>query len=153
MLRVALLQVTQAAHELLAGDVFVVGEEVLLGGLASVVDEDVGVGGHACDGTDHVVVEDVDLLGGGVLVQQLGGHLALGGQDDAVGGQDADDGACLGDGLQRILDLVESALGREGDDLGVVSARHLVVGLPPGFLVVSLRVVSWWSPGGEYPSG
>lgn len=57
MLRVALLEVAQPADELLARYVFVVGEEVALGGLAGVVDEDVGVGGHACYCADHVAVE------------------------------------------------------------------------------------------------
>ena len=54
VLRVALLEVAQPAHELLAGYVFVVGEQVALRGLAGVVDEDVGVGGHASDSTYHV---------------------------------------------------------------------------------------------------
>ena len=41
---------------MLAGDVVVVGEEEALRGLTSVVDEDVGVRGHAGDGADHVAV-------------------------------------------------------------------------------------------------
>ena len=57
VLGVALLEVAEAAHELFAGDVGIVGEQVALRGLASVVDEDVGVGGHACDGADHVAVQ------------------------------------------------------------------------------------------------
>ena len=61
VLRVALLQIAQAAHELLAGDVGVVGEEVALGGLAGVVDEDVGVGGHAGYGGDHFAGRSVSL--------------------------------------------------------------------------------------------
>jgi hypothetical protein len=56
MLRVALFEIAKTAHELLAGDVFVVGEQVALGGLAGVIDEDVGVGCHACYGADHVAI-------------------------------------------------------------------------------------------------
>ena len=56
MLRVALFEIAEAPDELLAGDVVVVGEEEALGGLAGVVDEDVGVGRHAGDGADHVAI-------------------------------------------------------------------------------------------------
>lgn len=54
VLGVALLEVAQTSHQLLAGDLLVVGQEVALCGLAGVVDEDVGVGGHACYCADHV---------------------------------------------------------------------------------------------------
>lgn len=54
MLGVSLLEIAQAADQLFAGNVLVVGEEVLLGSLAGVVDEDVGVGGHACYCANHV---------------------------------------------------------------------------------------------------
>lgn len=54
MLSVALLQIAQATDELLARDVFVVGEKVSLSGLAGVVDEDVRIGCHACNGADHI---------------------------------------------------------------------------------------------------
>ena len=54
MLRVTLLQIAQAADKLFARNLLVVGEEVVLSGGASVVDEDVGIGGHSGDGTDHV---------------------------------------------------------------------------------------------------
>jgi hypothetical protein len=63
VLRVSLLEIAQAAHELLAGNVFVVGEEVALGGLAGVVDEDVGIGRHASDGADHVAILTLAHLG------------------------------------------------------------------------------------------
>lgn len=56
VLCVTLLEVTKAAHQLLAGDVSVVGEEVALRGLAGVVDKDVRVGRHASDGAEHVAV-------------------------------------------------------------------------------------------------
>ena len=61
VLSVALFEVAEAADELFAGDFGGVGEEVALGGLAGVVDEDVGVGRHAGDGADHVAVH-VSLL-------------------------------------------------------------------------------------------
>lgn len=51
---VALLEIAKSADELFARDVFVVGKEISLSGLASVVDEDVGIGRHTSDGTDHV---------------------------------------------------------------------------------------------------
>lgn len=56
MLCVSLLQIAKAADQLFAWDVLIVGEEVTLGGLAGVVDEDVGVGVHTCDGADHVAI-------------------------------------------------------------------------------------------------
>lgn len=57
MLSVALFQIAQATDELLAGDIFIVGEEVALCSLAGVVYEDVGVGGHACYCADHVALK------------------------------------------------------------------------------------------------
>jgi len=51
---VALLGVAEPAHQLLARDIFVVGQEVPLGGLSGEFDEDVGVGRHARHGADHV---------------------------------------------------------------------------------------------------
>lgn len=59
VLGITLLQVTQSAHKLLARNVFVVGEEVALGILTCVVDEDVGIGVHTSDGADHVTVIDI----------------------------------------------------------------------------------------------
>lgn len=59
VLGVALLEIAQAADELLAGYVLVVGQQVALGVLAGEVDEDVGIGRHAGYGADHVVVENV----------------------------------------------------------------------------------------------
>ena len=59
-MRIPLFQVAQAADELFAGDLFVVGEEVALGGLAGVVDEDVGVGSHTSDGADHITVKIIE---------------------------------------------------------------------------------------------
>lgn len=56
VLCVSLLKVAKSSHKLLAGNVFVVGKEVSLGGLAGVVDEDVGIGRHASDSTDHVAM-------------------------------------------------------------------------------------------------
>lgn len=56
MLRVPLLEIAQAAHELLARNVGVVGQEVSLSGLTGVVDEDVGVGCETGDCADHVAV-------------------------------------------------------------------------------------------------
>ena len=104
MLRVALLQIAEAAHELLTGNVGVVGEEVLLGGLTGVVDKDVGVSGHTCYGGDHVatkvisltayvdrldcsihlLVQDVELLGAGVLLQEFACDFALCCENDAI---------------------------------------------------------------------
>lgn len=57
VLCVSLLEVAESADELLARNVFVICEEIALGGLAGVVDEDVGVGGHSCYGADHVAVK------------------------------------------------------------------------------------------------
>ena len=74
MLRVALFEIAEAADELLAGDVVVVGEEEALRGLAGVVDEDVGVRGHAGDGADHVA--GIVLVAGGEGLKHWRGHQA-----------------------------------------------------------------------------
>jgi hypothetical protein len=63
MLGIALLQVTDPPHKLLAWNVFIVGQKVFLGCLAGVIDQNVGVGYHAGNGANHVVVKDVQLLG------------------------------------------------------------------------------------------
>lgn len=65
-----------------------------------------------CWGSD-ILVQDVQLLGGGVLLEQLGGDTALGGQDDAILGQNANGGAGMGNGLEGVLDLVETTFGGE----------------------------------------
>lgn len=54
VLGIALFEVAEASDELFARDFFIVREEVALGSLTGVVDEDVGVGSHAGDGADHV---------------------------------------------------------------------------------------------------
>ena len=62
MLRISLLEITQTSYQLFTGYIFVVGEKVSLGGLAGVVDEDVGIGGHACDSTYHVTVTRISVF-------------------------------------------------------------------------------------------
>lgn len=59
MLSVPLLQITKPTNELLARYLFVVGEEVTLGRLACVIDEDVRVCGHPGNSTDHIAAHDV----------------------------------------------------------------------------------------------
>jgi hypothetical protein len=59
------------------------------------------------------LIENVQLLGGRVLLQQLARDLALGGEDNAVAGEDTEGSTGVGDGLERILNLVEAALGGE----------------------------------------
>lgn len=54
VLGVALLEVAQALHELLDGDVLVVGDQVALGSLPRVVDERVCVCREARDACDDV---------------------------------------------------------------------------------------------------
>jgi hypothetical protein len=62
---------------------------------------------------EDALIENVQLLSGRVLLQQLARDLALGGEDNAVAGEDAEGSSGVGDGLKRILDLVEAALGGE----------------------------------------
>lgn len=64
-----------------------------------------------------VLVENVELLGGGVLFQQLGGYPALCGQDDSILGQDADGGTGVRDGFKSVLDLVETSFWGEDSRL------------------------------------
>lgn len=61
----------------------------------------------------NALIEDVQLLGGGVLLQQLAGDLALGGQHDTVLCEDTESCAGMRNGFEGIFDLVQAALGRE----------------------------------------
>ena len=63
------------------------------------------------------LVQDVQLLGRCVLLEELRGHFALGGEYDAIVGEDADCRAGEGDGFKSILDLVEPTL--RGEDGGL----------------------------------
>lgn len=54
VLGISLLQITKPADKLFTWNVFVVREEVALGVLASIVDENVGIGVHTGNGADHV---------------------------------------------------------------------------------------------------
>lgn len=54
VLGISLLQITQPADKLFTWNVFVVREEVALGVLAGIVDENVGIGVHTRNGADHV---------------------------------------------------------------------------------------------------
>jgi len=58
VLCVALLQIAQSAHQLLARDILVVGHQVVLRCLTSVVNQDVRIGGHSGDGADHVAIRE-----------------------------------------------------------------------------------------------
>lgn len=60
-----------------------------------------------------LLVQYVQLLRRGVLLQQLRCDFPLGGKDNAVLGKDADGGAGVGNRLESIFDLVEATLGRE----------------------------------------
>jgi hypothetical protein len=62
---------------------------------------------------EDALIENVQLLGGRVLLQQLARDLALGGEDNAVAGENTEGSSGVGDGLKRILDLVEAAFGGE----------------------------------------
>lgn len=109
VLRVALFQITQTPDKLLARNVFIVGKEVALGSLTSVVDENVGVSGHTSDGTNHIttdilelhsqrfgksglLIQDVELFSRGILFEELAGDLSFRGQDDAILGQYSESG-------------------------------------------------------------
>lgn len=54
VLGISLLQITQSTDKLFAWNVFVVREEVALGVLASIVDQNVGIGVHTRNSADHV---------------------------------------------------------------------------------------------------
>jgi hypothetical protein len=66
---------------------------------------------------DYALVDGVELLGRGVLFEELGSDLALSCQNDSVLGQDTDGRASVRDGLEGIFDLIETALGREDGGL------------------------------------
>lgn len=54
MLRIALLEIAESLDECFAGNVLIVGVQVVLSGAAGIVYQNVGVGSHACYGTNHV---------------------------------------------------------------------------------------------------
>jgi hypothetical protein len=69
-----------------------------------------------------ILVQRVQLLCRRVLLEQLRRHLALGREHDAVAREDAERRARVRDGLERVLDLVQPALGRKDGRL-LVSMR------------------------------
>ncbi len=94
--------------------------QVVLGVLSGLLEEDVGIGSETGNGTDDMVVNDVDLLallGGG---QQLAGDLLLHADDDAVLREQGNTGGCVVDSLHSVLNLIETALGRECCGLSIV---------------------------------
>ena len=74
----------------------------------------------------HLLIQDIELLSRGVLLEELGSDLALGGEDDAVLGQNANGRAGVRDGLEGIFDLVQTPVG--GED-GCLGARLAGVGI------------------------
>ena len=48
----------------------------------------------------------------------------LGYEDNSLGGDDSNGRACFVDGLDSVLDLLESAVGGESCSFRVISARH-----------------------------
>ena len=62
MLCIALFGVAESSDKLLARDVFIVGEEITLGLLSSVVDENVRISGDATYGANHVTVDVIGML-------------------------------------------------------------------------------------------
>jgi hypothetical protein len=56
VLRVALLHVTQSLNKHLDGDILVIGEEMLLGGISSKVDERVGIRCDTSETSEDVAV-------------------------------------------------------------------------------------------------
>lgn len=73
---------------------------------------------YGIKGPYDVLIENVKLLGGCVLLQQLGSDSSLCGQDDAILGQDADGSTGVRNGLKSVLDLVETAFRGEDSRLG-----------------------------------
>lgn len=59
------------------------------------------------------LVQNVELLGGSVLLQQLRRHLALCRQDDSILGKDSNSRSSVGDGFKSVLNLIKAAFGRE----------------------------------------
>jgi len=76
--------------------------------------------------TGHVRVQTADLVSGNTGVQKLVGE-PLGGQEDAIPGQDAQAGARLRSGLHGVFHLVETALRRKDRGSGIVETCHLIL--------------------------
>lgn len=65
----------------------------------------------------HLLVQDVKLLCRRILLQELAGHLSLCCQHDSIFCENPDCGACMGDGLKGILDLIQPSFWREDSRL------------------------------------
>lgn len=61
----------------------------------------------------RLLIENVELLGRCVLLEELGGDLALSSEDDTILGEDTDGGTGMGNSFQSIFDLVQTTFGGE----------------------------------------
>ena len=70
-----------------------------------------------------LLVEFINLFGKVDLVEQFVCVAFFGGQNDAVIGQDAQTGAGMRDGLQRVFNLVQATFWRKDCCSGIVASR------------------------------
>jgi len=110
-LSVRVLEVAELRDDVLHRGLLLVGAQIALRLGARGVNKRVRVRGDARDGARHVGVDGVETLGGRTDVEEGGADALAGGEDDAVGRHDAEGGTGLGDGLDRIFDLVETTCG------------------------------------------
>lgn len=81
-----------------------------------------------------MLIDCVDFLRDLALLQKEGGLMLLSGQDDSFSCDDAFilygdtyGGSCLVDGLDCVLDLLESTVRCESGGFRVISARHFKI--------------------------
>jgi len=78
-------------------------------------------------GYGSVLIKNVQLLGTCVLLQQLTGDFSFRREHDSILGQDAQSCTGVRDSLERVFDLVQTALGRK--DSGLFGAISCVLSL------------------------
>lgn len=78
-------------------------------GYARLVDKNIRVGSESCHEARGVCIEHVCLLASLGGCEELGDHAPLRGKDNAIGALQAHAGACVVDGLDGVLHLVEAA--------------------------------------------
>ena len=100
-----MLLIAKELDKLFHINILVVRIEMSLRVHSGVVDQVVGVGNHSGDSAENMVVDFVKLAGLSGGHEELAGLLLLGAEDNAVLGEDTDNGTILIDVLDGILNL------------------------------------------------
>ena len=88
------------------------------------VDEEIGICRESWDNSIDVFIDGVDFIWDFAFLEKKRWLVFLGYEDNSLSGDDSDGGAGFVDGLDSVLDLLESAVGGKSCSFGVISARH-----------------------------